>query len=171
MFEYQNGVFTVLNYGGTGFTAQQYLFDVNDNGDYVGLSACCRQGVSFLEHGGVFTTIAVPGAQVTEVEGLNDSDEVVGWYEDASNVYHGFLYQNGTYTTIDVPGVNTTFQALFDINDSGELFGGYADANSAQFNFIATPVTNATPEPGSWALAASGALLLTCRSIFSSRRR
>ena len=53
---------------------------------------------------------------------------MVGYYLDASNQAHGFLYTggpaNGTYTTIDV-GAHGTF--LTGINDKGEMVGYFLD--------------------------------------------
>ena len=39
----------------------------------------------------------------TFVNGINDSNVVVGYYIDAENTSHAFSYQNGTVTTIDGP--------------------------------------------------------------------
>jgi probable HAF family extracellular repeat protein len=51
-----------------------------------------------------FTTIDVPGASNgTQVYGINDSGQIVGYYQDSSGV-HGFLDTGGSFTTINVPG-------------------------------------------------------------------
>jgi hypothetical protein len=53
----------------------------------------------------------VPGAAQysTSPSGINEGNEVAGYYADASGVCHGFLKQYGTYTTVDVRGAADTF--------------------------------------------------------------
>ena len=40
----------------------------------------------------------------TEIHGINNSDQLVGFFRDASNELHGFLYDSGHFTQIDFPG-------------------------------------------------------------------
>jgi hypothetical protein len=75
----------------------------NDNGginaqrDIVGVycdTAPCR-GASLDAHGfllsrGVFSSIDVPGAILTNAFGINERGEIVGVYEDAAG-FHGFV--------------------------------------------------------------------------------
>jgi hypothetical protein len=166
MFIKDGSNITTFSYPGGG--SQQYLWDANDTGDAVGLSACCDQGVSFLKQGNTFTTISVPGISNNDVVayGLNDQDTVVGYYYDGTTE-HGFIWQNGTSTTFDFPGATATI--LFDINDSGEIFGGYTNAQSQQFNFLAMP-SSSVPEPGTWGLFLTGlGLAIAGKRRFSRR--
>jgi hypothetical protein len=55
-----------------------------------------------------FTTIDVPGATRTTALGINDREQIVGWYADASGEIHGYLLDEGQFTTIDVPGATET---------------------------------------------------------------
>jgi hypothetical protein len=65
-----------------------------------------------------FTTIDVPGADRTVVNGINDSGSIVGTYYDATG-YHGFLYSGGAFTTINF--LNATYAN--GINNSGDIVG------------------------------------------------
>ena len=51
-----------------------------------------------------FSSIDYPGATLTIAYGVNRSGEIVGTYNDVSNVTHGFLLSGGTFTTVDYPG-------------------------------------------------------------------
>src|SRR5215467_646140 len=68
-----------------------------------------------------FTTIDVPGAINTQAFGINDSGQIVGFFDDALGG-HGFVLDTGgNFTTIDVPGASST--RAFGINDSGQIVG------------------------------------------------
>ena len=71
-----------------------------------------------------YTTFPVTGSGAAGPvgEGLNGSDIAVGWYQDTSNLTHGFRrLPNGTVKTFQVSGAQHTW--LFDINDSGTAVG------------------------------------------------
>jgi hypothetical protein len=70
---------------------------------------------------GTYTQIDYPGAAQTQPYGIDGAGDVVGYWTDASNLYHGFLFSGGTYTTIDYPGTGNTY--LFGINDKGQIVG------------------------------------------------
>jgi probable HAF family extracellular repeat protein len=76
------GTYTPLNLlgGATGF---------NDVGQIVGLY---QDGVhGFLLSDGVYTLLAVPGAEATRPVGINNSGQIVGNYIGADGHIHGFL--------------------------------------------------------------------------------
>jgi probable HAF family extracellular repeat protein len=69
-----------------------------------------------------FVTIDVPGAALTACIGINDSGQVVGWYELTSGEpSHGFLFDRGTFTTIDAPLATSTM--LTGINNRSQIVG------------------------------------------------
>jgi hypothetical protein len=71
-----------------------------------------------------FTTIDVPGARVTSVNGINIAGDMVGHYgQSTSGASHGFLLSNGVFTYFDYPGQSVTVPS--GINGSG-LIVGYA---------------------------------------------
>ena len=71
----------------------------------------------------VFTTIDVPGAVLTNAQGVNAQGDVVGTYTDAAGQQHGFLRSGGQYRTIDFPNARLTFAR--GINDAGDIVGTY----------------------------------------------
>ena len=73
----------------------------------------------------VFEDLDVPGAKAgtTGVSAINNRNEVVGSYEGANGVSHGYLYADGRYRPFNVPGATST--VLTGINDAGQLVGTY----------------------------------------------
>ncbi len=85
---------------------------------------------------GVYTSFGDSNAtNGTRAFGINDADQVVGDYGDATGS-HGFLLRSGVdfnqtdpsdYTTLDDPSAtNGTF--AFGINNAGQVVGDYGDA-------------------------------------------
>jgi probable HAF family extracellular repeat protein len=80
-----------------------------------------------------FTTISYPGALVTRASGINDSGQIVGSFDDAAGITHGFLYSRGSFTEIDDPSASCPFvrpcgTSPSGINSSGEIVGGFEQA-------------------------------------------
>ena len=102
----------------------------------------------FLDTNGTFTdaavptetlpSVSVPGAASTDVTGVNDLGQVVGYYyESGSYTAQGFVDTNGTFTTIDFPStLASTF--LYGINDAGQVVGSYFDPNGLYHGFVDT---------------------------------
>ena len=75
---------------------------------------------AFYYSQGVFNDIPIKaGVKGSIAYGINDKPLVVGWYLDANNVDHGFLWNSQTYKTIDVPGMQGT--AALAINHSAQI--------------------------------------------------
>jgi hypothetical protein len=77
----------------------------------------------FLLDSGDFTTIDPPGASgaLTTATGINDREQIVGYYLDAGGTLHGFLRdKKGVVTTIDHPDAPLGTVAL-DINNRGQI--------------------------------------------------
>lgn len=70
-----------------------------------------------------FTTIDVPGAGFSNVNGINSAGDLVGNYGTIDNGLdsHGYVYSQGSFTFIDYPGAETT--NAHAINDSGLVVG------------------------------------------------
>ena len=113
------------------------IWGVNDSGQMVGtLSDSSHNSSSFLDSGGQFTAIAYPSAVITYAMGLNDSGQVVGFYEPTNTfVLAGFLYSNGNYTTINDP-LGTTATIADAINNHGQIVGIYTDSNNTPHGFL-----------------------------------
>jgi uncharacterized membrane protein len=83
---------------------------------FVNLTQICRAD-SYT-----FTPISVPGAVSTQVTGINDSGQTVGYYSDTRQ-FHGFLNGSAGLTTFDPPGSVGT-QPL-GINNAGGIVGSF----------------------------------------------
>src|SRR6266566_4485683 len=87
-----------------------------------------------------YTTLDDPSAvgANTFAYGINDTDQIVGVYPDASNKGHGFLLSGGLYDTLDDPlGTNGTFAQ--GINEAGQIVGSYRDASNKSHGFLYNP--------------------------------
>jgi probable HAF family extracellular repeat protein len=95
---------------------------------------------------GTYTQIDVPGAVSTLATGINAAGDIVGAYDDASGVSHGFLLSGGVYTTIDYPGA--AYTSVTGINDVGQIVGddsydGFLyDLQTQAFTTISVPGQN-----------------------------
>src|ERR1700730_15243843 len=74
----------------------------------------------FLDTGGNFTQIDVPGATSTFANGINGAGQIVGRFNNSVGG-HGFLDTGGSFTQIDVPGANAT--SANGINGAGQIVG------------------------------------------------
>jgi probable HAF family extracellular repeat protein len=140
-FLYSNGSFTALNdpLSGGGNT---WARGINDQGHIVGYFQNFAPSGLLTDHGfvyenGIYTTLDDPlasttansnGTEGTVASGINNHDQIVGYYYDSNDRANGFLYSNGKYTTLDDPlGVDGTFAT--GINDKGQIVGYYQDLN------------------------------------------
>jgi hypothetical protein len=91
-----------------------------------------------------FTTINDPnGTAGTDVNGINNAGEIVGFYNDGTQ-YHGFTYIGGSYTTFNAPGA--TGGTLVDgINNLGWIVGAYIDS-AGEHGFLDNPALPASFE-------------------------
>lgn len=94
-----------------------------------------------------FYGIDAPSSTLTTAFGINPAGDVVGTYNDAAGVQHGFLLSRGQFTTIDVPGwlvgaTGTLPTVGRGINPAGDIVGSFtAPVSSA-------PPTSAAYCPG-----------------------
>ena len=77
----------------------------------------------------VFTTIDFPGAVLTNVQGINDLGELVGFYTDTAGKTHGFLRSGEQYRSIDFPGAGLTLAR--GIGPAGDIVGSYQRQNES----------------------------------------
>jgi len=87
-------------------------------------------------------TFDPPGSVFTAVEQINPSGTIVGIYQDATGLYHGFTRtKDGKITAFDAPGAGTGPLAgtgLFSINPSGTTAGQYLDPNYMYHAWVRT---------------------------------
>lgn len=79
-----------------------------------------------------YANVQYPGALLTQVNGINNNNVVVGGYFDSSDFEHGFVYRNGNFTVVDFPGATDT-EAL-GINDQGDIVGMYQVTGPLNFH-------------------------------------
>jgi hypothetical protein len=76
-----------------------------------------------------------PGSILTSLRGINDRGLVVGGYEDADSVMHGFVLKPpATFLSFSYPGA--TFTTLGGVNNRGFVCGDYDDLNGFRHGFI-----------------------------------
>src|SRR5271166_3189692 len=135
------GTFTTVDYPGTAFNQ---LLGQNDMGQASGYYSMSQNNSTpdtpYVYNelgGGVFQTIFIPaavgGAQAT---GINNSQQICGFYIDSQGVNHGFLLNFGLLVVLDAPGSNFT-QAL-GLNNKGQVVGDYVDAGGNTHGFVWT---------------------------------
>jgi probable HAF family extracellular repeat protein len=127
------------------------LNGINENGTLmVGQHGGRGVPEGFLWNGTFFIPLRDPfaGNNGTAAKGVNDAGQVVGYYFDAGNRAHGFLYSGGNYTTIDV-GARGTF--LNGINDAGQIVGTYIDITGHDHGFVGSFQPNPSPSGGTTA--------------------
>jgi probable HAF family extracellular repeat protein len=83
---------------------------------------------------GAVKTLAVPnGANGTAAHGINNSGEIVGWYDTANAVQKGFIYKSGTYTSFSHSG--WFFLQAEGVNKQGVIVGSYMDSKNKMHGF------------------------------------
>src|SRR5262245_59910002 len=91
----------------------------------------------------IFNTFNDPlaGTGTTSAFGVNDTDQIVGYYQNATG-NHGFLLSGGIYTTLDDPlahagnPFNPAGTIVIGINATGQIVGYYVDANGTNHGFL-----------------------------------
>jgi hypothetical protein len=73
---------------------------------------------------------------VSQALGINNSNVVAGFYNDANGNAHGYVYTlaTGKYKTVNIGGAVST--AVTGINDSGEIAGFFTKSDNRTFGFV-----------------------------------
>jgi hypothetical protein len=112
-----------------------------------------------------FTSIDVPGALETRINGINNAGQIVGSYQDALGVFEGFLYSDGIFATINASGFAGD-TSLNSINNRGQIVGsagghGFLDSNGT-FTFFDAPQSTAASEASAFGINDSGQIVGSC---------
>ncbi len=145
---------------------------INDAGQIVGnfgFGTNAADSHGFLDTGGSFTQLDVPGGFGTAARGINEAGQIVGDFQDSTTM-HGFLEVGGSFTTIDVPGARST--SAQGINDAGQIVGYFIDSTgdhgfldaSGSFTIIDVPGTSFTTAEG---INNAGQIVGTSESSFA----
>jgi hypothetical protein len=102
--------------------------DINSGGNGLGLN--------WFWNGRDYSFFTVPGSEVNgaSVSGLNDRDQISGYYVDSTGTPHGFIKDGTNYTTLDVPGAMYTIGGA--INNEGVVTGLYVNPDNSHHGFI-----------------------------------
>jgi hypothetical protein len=66
---------------------------------------------------------------------MNNSNQVVGNWNNGQGLYQGFVYSNGTVnSTFNYPGAVATYPTA--INDGGEIAGSWTDSAGFEHGFL-----------------------------------
>jgi hypothetical protein len=147
---------TVISPGDTEFTQLLGINNASAIAGYFGDGAVVPNNGFTLVLPSGYTAENFPGSAQTQVVGINNTGETVGFYIDAAGVNHGFTYAGGTFT--DVSNTNTTtVTQLLGVNDSGVAAGYWSDAagNFHPFTFAGGSFTS-IPVPGLVSAQATG---------------
>jgi uncharacterized membrane protein len=117
---------------------------VNDRGQVVGswvgpdatpdpVFGQLKPAHGFVWERGHVKTFDVPGAITTAGYEINNRGWIVGNYDDANRVTHGYVLRDGRFTTIDHPRTpgkpDVPGTRVVGIDDRGRLVGSYGDEN------------------------------------------
>ena len=94
-----------------------------------------------------FAAINFPGATATQARGINDSGEIVGFYQTSSCSNsslqvptcptHGYKFVNGRFTELNIPPSIST--AVTGVNDHGDIVGFCQWPDSTYHGFLWRP--------------------------------
>jgi uncharacterized membrane protein len=101
--------------------------------------------VAIAGQGYTFTTIDVPVAITVSVEDINDRQEMVGYYEEASESHAFLLDKHGTFTTLDFPGVART--VAFGNNQAGQIVGMFQGPEGRSHGLFYDHIMLMVPDP------------------------
>jgi len=139
-FYNRNGRFIKVDYPGSVFNQ---LLSQNDMGQAAGYYSMSVDNTTpdfpyvYDEPGGVFQVITIPGAVGgAQATGVNNAQQICGFYIDTNGVNHGFLLNFGLFVTLDAPG--STFTQALGLNNKGQVVGFYLDAAGNSHGFVWT---------------------------------
>ena len=134
------GTFKTVDFPNTPFNQLLGQNDMGQASGYYSLSANNSTPdfpYVYDEQGGVFQVIYIPGATGgAQATGVNNLQQVCGFYVDSKNVNHGFLLSFGQLVKLDYP--NSIFTQALGLNNIGQVVGDYMDASNLTHGFVWT---------------------------------
>jgi uncharacterized membrane protein len=131
----------VTSQGTVLLSAFNQLLGLNDRGQAAGYLSLSANNTTpdfpyiYDEVGGAYQLLAIPGAvNGAQATGINNAQQICGFYIDQNNVNHGFLLNFGSFKTLDFPG-GTGTQAL-GLNNRGQVVGSYTDSAGMTHGFV-----------------------------------
>ncbi len=138
-----NDTFSTLDATATAFNQ---LLSINDMGQEAGYSSLDPAGqVNQLAYvrqtNGTYTyldnaahTLNLPANVNSQATGINNADQVVGFFMPTTTTSDGFVLNNGKLTVLQAPG--STFTQALGENNEGQIVGFYNDASGATHGFV-----------------------------------
>jgi PEP-CTERM motif len=123
-----NGVFTYFTETGGNITvlgsaglSQLTAVGIDSAGQVVGTATFQNQRVGFIDSGGVYSLLTVPGSQgATSIQAVSESGLIAGnFFANGKDI--GFVDDGGTITDVQPSGATVT--EITGINDSGTVVG------------------------------------------------
>jgi hypothetical protein len=125
-----------------------------DPAGMTGQLALTTNGVSFTNINALLVAALGPNFN-SQATGVNNSGEVVGFYQPTATTFNGFTDIGGTISALTFPGALDT-EAL-GVNDLGEIVGEYVDASNVMHGFVDIGgVFTSIDPPGSTATTING---------------
>ena len=104
-------------------------------GNYILATDSSLHGFFRNTDGNLTYPVDFPGSTLTSLRGINDHRLVVGAYDDADSVMHGFVLKPpATFLSFTYPGA--TYTTLGGVNNRGLVCGDYGDVNGFRHGFI-----------------------------------
>ncbi len=102
-------------------------------GSYYPTQTSPQAGYRRSASGAVLTLKDPNGANGTAAHGINNTGEIVGWYDTSTAVQKGFIYKSGTYTSFSHSG--WFFLQPEGVNKQGVIVGSYMDSSNKMHGF------------------------------------
>jgi probable HAF family extracellular repeat protein len=116
---------------------------INDYGQIVGEASIVNSSgmvvgsTGFEDSNGVFSTIVGPDGPVTQLFGINDHNQIIG-FNSGTNGTVGFLDNNGVFTAIQDPNGTPGGASLpYAINNNGQIVG-FFNEGAVTYGFLDT---------------------------------
>ena len=131
------GTTTVITIPGAYDSGASAINNLNQvAGAYSTNSGLLQHGFFRNANGALTFPIDFAGATITVLNGINDRGWMVGRYDFADNIDHGFFLKlPNTFISFDYPGATGT--SLNGINKNGLISGRYTDAGGLRHSFVA----------------------------------
>jgi probable HAF family extracellular repeat protein len=128
-FHYADETWTALDYPDPTHDYTRAT-DLNDAGQIVGYyftgpDYLYTDIYAFVYEAGSWTSLQYPDALYTWGEGINNTGQIVGYFQETAGGRHAFVYEmaTGVFTRLDFPGADWTY--ALDVSDSGHIVGVY----------------------------------------------
>ena len=136
-----NNTFITVDFPNTTFNQLLGLNDLSQAAGYYADSNNIDHAYTYDNHNfspnfkGVFRELFIPGAaQGSQATGINNLEQVCGFYISANGKNHGFLLLPGNFIQINFPGA--TFTQALGLNNNNQVVGFYMQGSNVSHGFL-----------------------------------